>query len=88
MNVLKNVPFTFEGRAYDIRVLHDDKLINVVAFRDNHPANGFRHQVLLSKHLALDEALDHEIVEEVIEMARSDIRENRWERLLGRSATT
>ena len=38
MELFKKTPMTFDGEDYEIRVLYDDTLINVVAFQENHPS--------------------------------------------------
>jgi len=74
----KKIPLTFEERDYEIRVLYDDTNINVVAFLDNHPANGFRHQIKLSKKWDVNKILKTEMIEELIEISKGDITEKRW----------
>ena len=76
------IPFEFGGEQYAIKVLCEERLINVVAFRNNYPANGIRHQVLVPKYVEVQDALDHEVVGELVELCREDIRERRWERLV------
>lgn len=41
MTLLKKIPFSFEGKFFEIRILLDDNTINIVVFHNNHPANGF-----------------------------------------------
>jgi len=55
----KKVPFSFEEKNYDIKVFYDDKTINIVAFRNNYPANGFRHQIKISKNLPIKEIVNN-----------------------------
>lgn len=74
----KKIPMTFEGKDYEIRVLYDDTTINVVAFLNNHPANGFRHQIKLSKKWDVKKILKTEMIEELIEISKRDITEKRW----------
>lgn len=78
----KKVPFSFEEKNYEIRVFYDDKTINIVAFRNNYPANGFRHQIKISKSIAIEEILKQKVIDELIEICKKDISEKRWERLL------
>jgi len=78
----KKVPFSFEEKNYEIRVFYDDKTINIVAFRNNYPANGFRHQIKISKNLSVEEIVNQKVINELIEISKKDIFEKRWERLL------
>ncbi len=45
MELFKKITFKHEECMYEIRVLHKDNLINIAAFLNNHPANGFRYQI-------------------------------------------
>ena len=82
MILFKKIPFTFAEKDYEIRVLHNDIMINVVVFHNNYPANGFRHQIKVSKKLSMQKLLEQNVIDEIIEIAKSDICENRWEKLL------
>lgn len=73
---------TCEGRNYEIRVLYDDSVINVVAFLNNHPANGFRHQVKISKQVDIKGVLETDLAEELVEICKYDIIGKKWERWL------
>ena len=81
MILYKKVLYSFEEKNYEIKVLYNDKTINVVAFRNHYPTNGFRHQVKISKNLAMKELLQSKVVDEIIEICKKDISEKRWERL-------
>ena len=81
MILFEKVPFSFEEKNYDIKVFYDDKTINIVAFRNNYPANGFRHQIKISKNLSVDEIVNQKVIDELIEICKKDISEKRWERL-------
>ena len=81
MILYKKVPFSFEEKNYEIRVFYDDKTINIVAFRNNYPANGFRHQIKISKSIAIEEILKQKVINELIEICKKDISEKRWEQL-------
>jgi len=81
MTFYKKVPFSFEEKNYEIRVFFDDKIINIVAFRNNYPANGLRHQIKISKSIAIEEILKQKAIDELIEICKKDIFEKRWERL-------
>jgi hypothetical protein len=82
MNLFKKVPFTFEEKAYDIKVFYSDTLITVVAFHNNYPANSFRHQITVSKKVSVRELLEKDVIDEIIEVSKRDIVERRSERLL------
>lgn len=89
MMLLKKIPFTVEQREYEIRILYEPGMINIAVFSGNHPATGLRHQIQISKKIDVKEMLEKkgvfEVVEELISIAREDIAQKRWERLLASS---
>ena len=85
MNLFKNVPFTFEEKAYDIKVFYSYTLITVVALHNNYQANSFRHQITVSKKVSVRELLEKDVIDEIIELSKRDIVERRSERLLAQT---
>ena len=81
MLLYKKVPYSIAERNYKIKVLYDNNTINIVAFENHYPANGFRHQIKISKNLEMKEILQQKVIDEVIEICKRDISEKRWERL-------
>jgi hypothetical protein len=86
MRLFKKIPITFEGKDYEIRVLYEgvlyeDTTISVIAFLNNYPANGYRHQVQLPKNCNVERVLEQGFVDELVEMSKNDIIEKRWEKL-------
>lgn len=53
MNQLKEIPFVYEGEDYKIKIIHKDNLINILSFKNNYPANRFRHQILVPKKIPI-----------------------------------
>jgi len=80
MELFKKITFKHEESMYEIRVLHKDNLINIAAFLNNHPANGFRYQIQIPKNVAIDKLLVEENFNDFIELSRNDIIENRWQK--------
>ena len=78
MELYKKIPFKFENNLYEIRILHQDNLINIGAFLNNYPANGFRYQIQIPKHVEINKLLDEKHLNEFIYLAKKDITENRW----------
>ncbi|MHA2219562.1 MAG: hypothetical protein ACXACY_26955 [Candidatus Hodarchaeales archaeon] len=81
MRLFKKIPITFEEKDYEVRVLYEDTAINVVAFLNNYPANGYRYQVQLPKKCNVQRVLEQDFVDELVEMSKNDIIEKRWEKL-------
>ena len=80
MKLFKKIPISIEEKDYEIRVLYDDTVINVVAFLDNHPANGYRHQIKLPNKCNVLEVLEQNIAGKLWEMTKNDIIEIKWEK--------
>ena len=49
MELFDSIPYTFEKIDFEIRIYYDDVTINVVAFLNGYPANGYRYQVKIPK---------------------------------------
>lgn len=81
MKLFKKIPFSFKEKDYEIRVLYNDATINVVAFLNNHPANGYRHQVKLPKQCDIKEILEEGAATALVEICKDDIVEKRWQTL-------
>jgi len=73
---------TFEEKDYEIRVLYDDTAINAAVFLNNHPANGYRHQIKIPKRFDIEKILQSDAVKELVDKSKNDITEKRWEKLL------
>ena len=81
MELHKKIPLTWNNENYEIRVLYNPTLINVISFHHNHPANGFRHQIQLQKGCNVHEILKLDILDELIEICKNEIFENRWQKI-------
>jgi len=77
----KKVPYSFTEKDYEIKVFYNTNTINIVAFKNHYPANGFRHQIKISKNLVMKELLQNKVIDEFIEICKRDISEKRWDRL-------
>lgn len=77
----KKVPYSFTEKDYEIKVFYNTNTINIVAFKNHYPANGFRHQIKISKNLVMKELLQNKVIDELIEICKRDISEKRWDRL-------
>jgi hypothetical protein len=82
MNQLKKIKFDFDGENYEIKIFHQENLINILAFKNNYPANGFRHQIQIPKGISVKDVLDQTVMSEYVELCKKDISERRWERLI------
>ena len=82
MLLYKKVLYSFAERDYEIKVFYDNNTINIVAFKNHYPANGFRLQIKISKNLVIKEILQQKVIDEFIEICKRDISEKRWERLI------
>ena len=80
MELFKKIPWGHGGKDYEIRLLYDDRTINVVAFLNNRPANGFRYQVQIPKGCDAKMVLDKHSVPELVEYCKKDIEESQREK--------
>jgi hypothetical protein len=78
MDLYKKVPYQHEENLYEIRIHYQENLINIVTFLDNYPANGFRYQIQLPKHVDIEKFLDEKYLSDFIEKAKKDIVDNLW----------
>ena len=81
MKLLKKYPFTFEKNQYEIRVLYGDNTINIVAFNNNHPSNGFRHQIKIMKNSDTEILLKSDVVKGLVEISKNNVVEKTWDNL-------
>jgi hypothetical protein len=82
MLLSRSIPFTFENKEYEIKVFYNDTLINILVFLKNYPVNGLRHYIKISKNLSVKMLLERKVIDELVDLAKKDILEKRWERLL------
>ena len=82
MLLFKKYKMPFEGKDYEIRVYYDERIINVVAFHNHYPVNGFRHQIIIPKKKNVEDFLDKEPVLELVEITKADITTKRWQRFI------
>lgn len=81
MTLYKKIPFVWDNKDYEIRVLYDENVINVAAFLNSRPANGFRHMVKISKQWDVNKILESKAVAYLVGICRKDIEENQWEKV-------
>lgn len=81
MELFRDIQLTFDGKSYEIRVLYDDRTINVLAFHNNYPASGFRHQIQIPKSCDIQGVLGQDIIDDLIEFTKNEILENKWEKV-------
>jgi hypothetical protein len=78
--IVASVSFEDRGRNYEIRIFSDGYVFSVKAFTGNVAANGFLHSVTLPVAVDLKHAYGVDAVAMLIEDAKRDILENRWEK--------
>ena len=79
MELFSSIPFVFENNTFDIRILYDDTTINVLAFQNSHPANGYRYQIKVPKVCDPKNILEKYPVPELVEKCKNDIKEKTWD---------
>ena len=78
---MKKIPFKFEEKNYEIRILLGENLLNIVAFHNNYPANGFRHQIKVPKNIDPESLSETSVLNEILEISKKEILEKRWEKI-------
>lgn len=81
MELFDSIPFNFEEDKYDIRVYYDDVRINILAFHNNRPANGYRYQIKIPEGYDVKHILKNISVNNLVEKCKDDIKEKSWEEL-------
>lgn len=82
MNAIETIPFEFKKRQYEIRVVTDGVCVYVRAFHRNRPANGYRYSIdLMVTAPELRRLKGMDGIRVLIEHAKQDVFEERWERL-------
>ena len=79
MELLKKIPFKHQENNYEICIHHQDNLINIAAFLNNHPVNGFRYQIQIPKNVEIEILLVEENFNNFIDLAKNDIVDYRWQ---------
>ena len=74
----KKIPWEYEETKYEIRIYYDKNIISIIAFKENHPANGFRYHVQIPKTMAIEKILNSDIYSQLIEYSKKDIIDKRW----------
>ena len=82
LELFDSIPFTFEKKDFEIRIYYNDVTINVVAFLNGYPANGYRYQVKIPKKCSAKKVLENSPILELVEKCKNDIKEKKWEKLL------
>lgn len=79
MELFKTVAFDYEGESYDIRIMYNELVINVLAFKNGYPANGYRYQVKTPNDSDSKIILENWGVPELVEKCKDDITSSNWE---------
>ena len=82
MELFDSIAYTFEKKDFEIRIYYDDVTINVAAFLNGYPANGYRYQVKIPKKCSAKKVLENSPIPELVEKCKNDIKEKKWEKLL------
>jgi hypothetical protein len=78
MDLYKKIPFEHDEKSYEIRIHYQENLINIGAFLNNYPANGFRYQIQIPKQVEIKKILDEKHLKIFIDRTKKDIEENLW----------
>ena len=76
------IPFSFEDKEYEVRVVSDGATIHVRVFHEDKPANGYSYQVDIFTAFDLNKLMGFDAIKDLVESAKEDVRKKRYERLL------
>ena len=82
MSAYQVTPFQHDGKEYEIRVNSDGLAVQIRAFLDGVPANGYIYQVNLTTAFDLKKIIGMDAIKDLIDMAKEDVKQKRWERFL------
>lgn len=82
MVFVKNVPFEFEGKNYEVKIFQNGSRYTVRAFLNEVPANGYEYSVEETTNFDIWHYTDVSGVSHLIETAQADIKNKVWERYL------
>ena len=82
MNIIKKLPFIFDGNKYEIIVTQVENGYTVRAFLNNKPANPWFYNVDFITNMDIENAIGESAYDHLIESAKSDIKNKRYEALL------
>lgn len=74
--------FTANGKDYEIQVKCDGQELEIRAYHAGHPANGYSYHITLTTAHDLKVLAEQEAVKELIYIAKNDVIEQRYEKLL------
>lgn len=76
------VPFSFEGKDYEIRIASDGATIRIRAFLNGKPANGYVYEINTITLFDLKRQIEFDGIKDLIQSAKEDVEQKRWERYL------
>lgn len=80
--MIKSITFSHKGQEYEVRWALIGETYRIQAFKDGRAANGYEYSVALPIALAMANSIGVSAIENLIETAKRDVIEERWERFL------
>lgn len=74
--------FTVGSKEYEIRVEFKERELEVRAFHNGQPANGYSYHVTLETAHDLNVLAGQDAVKELVAIAKNDVTEQRYEKLI------
>jgi hypothetical protein len=78
----KTIPFEFEGKQYEVRVVSDGFHVRIRAFLNGEPANGYIYSVDFPTTFDIMRKFQDDPVQELVNDAIKDVKGKIWERYL------
>lgn len=80
MKLNHTIQFEFEKKYYEIRIYSEGWKFKVRAYLDNKPANGYTYVVELPTVFNLEEALNIDVIQELVKLSKKDIENKIWDK--------
>ena len=75
---IETVPFPHEGEEFEIRITSDESKTEIQVFSGEEPANGYTYSI----NHDLKRELNSNSLKDLVEIAKNDVINKNWERLL------
>lgn len=82
MTEIERLPFSFEGKAYEIRVVSDGNTVRISAYHGDRPANGYTYEIEIINAIDFKQQIGLDAIQKFIHLAQDDVMQKRWEKYL------
>lgn len=80
--LVKSVPFLFEGKIYNVKVMKSGYEFSVRTYLDEKPANGYLYTVSETENYDFNTSQGVFAYDHLVSIAKRDVEERVWEKYL------